>query len=59
MDKRLLVTAMGAVLVAAMGSAQAGNVTLYGNVNIAIDAVDQDGGSDDINMESRSSSIGV
>ena len=59
MEKKFLVTAMGAVLAGAMGLAQAANVTLYGNVNIAIDAVDQDGGSDDINMESRSSSIGV
>lgn len=59
MNKKVLTTAMGAVLAASMGYAQAGDVTVYGNVNVSIDSVDVDGGSDDINMESNTSSIGV
>lgn len=64
MNKKVLTTAMGAVLAGSMGFAHAGDVTVYGNVNVSIDAVDQDAGFsggagvDDVNMESNTSSFG-
>jgi predicted porin len=67
MNKKVLVTAVSAVLVGGMGFAQA-ETTLYGNVNISIDYVNQDDevlglndgdSTDDINMESNTSSVGV
>ena len=66
MNKKVLTTAVGAILAGAMGFAQAGDVTVYGNVNVSLDSIDRDtgripvgGDADDINMESNTSSIGV
>ena len=51
MNKKVLATAMGAVLAGSMSFAQAGDVTLYGNVNISINAVDIDGGEEEMKMD--------
>lgn len=59
MNKKVLTTAMGAALAASMGFAQAGDVTVYGNVNVSIDSWDVDTVGDDINMESNTSAVGV
>ncbi len=59
MNKKLLLTALSAALVGGMGSAQAGNLTLFGNVNVSVDSIDIDGGFDDINLASNTSSVGV
>ena len=58
MNKKLLATAVGVALAGSMAVAQA-DVTLFGNVNISIDSWDNDGGGDDVNMESNTSSLGV
>ncbi len=59
MDKKFLSVAVAGVLAGSMAFSAQADVKLYGNVNISIDAVDVDGGSDDITMESNTSSIGV
>jgi predicted porin len=60
MNKKLIATAMGLVMAGAMGLASA-DVKLYGKVTLELDAVDSDaqGFSDDINLNSNTSSIGV
>ncbi len=58
MNKKLIATAMGMVLAGGMGMANA-DVKLYGQIDVSIDAIDVDGGGDDINMGSNTSAIGV
>ncbi|MCA1805860.1 MAG: porin [Xanthomonadaceae bacterium] len=63
MNKNLISFAVAAVLAGGVSVAQAGNVTVFGNVNVSIDSIDQDSGRgdaiDDINMENNTSAIGV
>ena len=61
MNKKLIVTAMGLALAAAMGAANA-DVKLYGQVDLSVnydDPAANAGGDDDINMTSNQSAIGV
>ncbi len=58
MKNKILATTIGMILAGGMGMAQA-DVTITGNVNVSIDSEDVDGGSDDINMSSNTSSIMV
>jgi predicted porin len=58
MNKKLLGTAVGLVLAGGMGLAGA-DVRLYGQLDVSIDAFDQDGGGDDVNMNSNTSAVGV
>ena len=68
MNKKLLATAVGLVLAGGMGLASA-DVRLYGQIDVSIDAYDQDHidvngvrvaeGGDDVNMRSNTSAIGV
>lgn len=58
MKQKLLISAIGLVLAGGMGMANA-DVQLYGDVNVSLDATDQDGGSDDINMNSNTAALGV
>ncbi len=57
MNKKFIVTAMGLVLAGGMGLANA-DVKLYGQLDVSIDSVDVDGGSDDVNMGSNRSAVG-
>lgn len=57
MQKRILAIALGSIMAAS--SVQASNVTLSGRLSLALDAVDADGGSDEINMNSHQSEIAV
>ncbi|MFN2309281.1 MAG: porin, partial [Gammaproteobacteria bacterium] len=59
MDKKILSTAIAGVLAGSLAFAANADVTLYGQVDVSIDATDQDGGSDDVNMNSNQSAIGV
>lgn len=59
MDKKILSTAIAGVLAGSMAFAANADVTLYGQVDLSIDAVDIDGAGDDINMNSNTSAIGV
>ncbi len=58
MNKKLLATAVGLVLAGGMGLASA-DVKLYGQLDLSINYVDEDGGGDDTNMESNQSAVGV
>lgn len=58
MEKKLLSTAIAGALAATMSLAANADVTVYGNVNVSVDAVDVDGGEDDVNMSSNTSSFG-
>ena len=68
MNKKLLATAVGLVLAGGMGLASA-DVRLYGQIDVSIDAFDQDHidvngvrvaeGGDDVNLNSNTSAIGV
>jgi len=58
MNKKLIATAMGLVLAGGMGLANA-DVSLYGQLTMSIDKIDEDGGTDDTNMNSTQSAIGV
>jgi len=61
MNKKLIVTAMGLVLAAAMGAANA-DVKLYGQVDLSVnydDPAANADGDDDINMKSNNSALGV
>ncbi len=58
MNKKILVTAMGLALAGGMSLANA-DVTLYGQLDMSIDATDVDGGADDVNMGANRSAIGV
>jgi len=57
MNKKLIVTAMGLALAGGMSLANA-DVKVYGQLDVSIDAVDVDGGSDDVNMGSNRSAVG-
>jgi len=56
MDKKILSTVMAAALAAPM--AVMADTTVFGLLSTSIDAVDVQGGTDDINMNSTTSSIG-
>ena len=60
MNKKLIASAMGLILAGGMGLASA-DVKLYGQIDVSLDAVDSDapGFSDDINMNSNQSAVGV
>lgn len=57
MNKKLIVSAMGLALAGGMSLANA-DVKLYGQLDVSIDSVDVDGGSDDVNMGSNRSAVG-
>ena len=59
MDKKILSTAIAGVLAGSMAFAANADVTLYGQLDVSVDAVDVDGLGDDINMNSNFSAIGV
>ena len=59
MDKKILSAAIAGVLAGSMAFAANADVTLYGQVDVSVDAIDEDGGSDDINMNSNQSALGV
>lgn len=58
MNKKLIATAMGLAMAGGMSLATA-DVKLYGQIDLSIDAIDQDGGVDDVNMGSNTSAVGV
>ena len=60
MNKKLIASAMGLVMAGGMGLANA-DVKLYGQIDVSLDALDSDasGFSDDINMNSNTSAVGV
>ena len=57
MKTRFLPAIIGAMLAGGLSVAQA-DVTLFGHIDTSIDATDQDGGSDDINMHCTTCSLG-
>ena len=57
MNKKLIATAMGLVMAGGMSLATA-DVKLYGQLDLSIDAIDEDGGVDDVNMGSNRSAVG-
>jgi predicted porin len=59
MDKKILSTAIAGVLAGSMAFAANADVTLYGQIDLSIDAVDVDGLGDDVNMNSNYSALGV
>lgn len=59
MDKKILSTAIAGVLAGSMAFAANADVTLYGQVDLSLDAVDIDGAGDDINMNSNQSAFGI
>src|SRR5690606_29937181 len=59
MDKKILSAAIAGALAGSMAFAANADVTLYGQVDLSLDARDIDGASDDINMNSNQSAIGV
>ena len=64
MDKKILSTAIAGVLAGSMAFAANADVTLYGQLDVSIDALDVDNAGpgvkgDDVNMESNYSAIGV
>lgn len=58
MNKKLIAIAMGLAMAGGMSLASA-EVKLYGQIDLSIDAIDQDGGVDDVNMGSNTSAVGV
>ena len=57
MNKKLLVSAMGLALAGGMSLANA-DVSLYGQLDVSVDATDVDGGRDDVNLGANRSAIG-
>jgi len=57
MKTRFLMTMIGALLAGGMGAAQA-DVKIFGHIDTSIDALDVDGGSDDINLNCTTCSVG-
>ncbi|MEN8106908.1 MAG: porin [Pseudomonadota bacterium] len=57
MKRNVLPVMIGAILTGGMVTAQA-DVTLFGHIDTSIDATDQDGGSDDVNFNCTTCSIG-
>ncbi|WJW75857.1 porin [Thiohalobacter sp. IOR34] len=58
MDKKILSAAVAGVLAGSMAFAANADVTVFGKLNMSIDSVDVDGGSDDINMNCTTCSVG-
>lgn len=63
MDKKILSTAIAGVLAGSMAFAANADVTLYGQIDLSIDAQDIDAAAgvngDDVNMNSNTSALGV
>ncbi len=59
MDKKILSTAIAGVLAGSMAFTANADVTLYGRVDLSIDAGDIDGANNDVNMNSNNSRLGV
>ncbi|MFA7592415.1 MAG: porin [Thiohalobacteraceae bacterium] len=59
MNQKILSAAIAGALAGSMAFAANADVTLYGQVDLSLDARDIDGASDDINMNSNQSAIGV
>ncbi len=57
MKKKLLPAMMGVALTSGM-TAAVSDVTLFGHIDTSVDATDIDGGSDDINMNCTTCSVG-
>jgi predicted porin len=57
MMKKILPTLIGVVLAGGMSVAGA-DIILFGHIDTSIDAIDQDGGSDDINLNCNDCSVG-
>jgi predicted porin len=57
MYKKILQTMCAALLVGGVGAASA-DITLFGHIDTSLDAIDIDGGYDDINMNCTTCSIG-
>jgi predicted porin len=57
MYKKILPILIGAMLMGSI-SAVSADITLFGHIDTSLDAVDQDGGEDDINMNCTTCSIG-
>jgi predicted porin len=57
MMRKILPTLIGVVLAGGMSVAGA-DVTLFGHIDTSIDSTDQDGGSDDINLNCTTCSVG-
>jgi len=57
MNRKLLPTMIGVILAGGVATAQA-DVTVFGHIDTSVDATDQDGGSDDINFNCTTCSIG-
>lgn len=59
MNQKILSAAIAGALAGSMAFAANADVTLYGQVDLSLDARDIDGANDDINMNSNQSAIGV
>ncbi|BAZ95280.1 porin [Thiohalobacter sp. COW1] len=59
MDKKLLSTAIAGALAASMSVAANADVTLFGHLDTSLDYTDISGGTDDINMNCTTCSVGV
>ena len=57
MNKKLLPTMVGVILAGGVSMVQA-DIILFGHIDTSIDATDQDGGEDDINLNCTTCSIG-
>ena len=58
MNNKFLVSALAVAMAGSVGYANA-DVSLYGQLDVSIDATDVDGGSDDVNMGANRSAIGI
>lgn len=59
MDKKILSTAIAGVLAGSMAFAANADVTLYGQIDLSMDALDIDGAGDDINMNPNTPAFGI
>ena len=59
MEKRLISTAVAGLLAGSMAAIAHADIMLYGNVNISYDYFDVDEGSEDQNLNSNTSAVGV
>lgn len=59
MDKKILSAAVAGVIAGSMAFTANADVTVYGFIDVSIDAVDIDGASDDINMNGNTNALGV
>ena len=59
MDKKILSAAVAGIIAGSMAFAANADVTVYGQIDVSIDAVDIDGAGDDINMNGNTNALGV